>query len=421
MDVPSTPKSTVIRKPEIDKREYRHLVLPNRLQAVVVSDKTAHSGAAALCVGVGQLDDPPEVEGLAHFLEHMLFLGTEKYPDESNFDQFCASGGGYSNAWTSLDHTMYHFIVSEPMLRDTLDRFASFFSCPLFSESGTEREISAVNSENNKNLQDDDRREYQLIRSTCDTAHPMARFGAGNAQTLRHPRGGATDVREELLKLHRTLYSANLMKLAVVGNSTLDALEADVRAMFSNIPDRSAEETREWARASPFGASWRRAFLILPVSERRRVSLLFPFPPLAPEFRSKPSQVPCHLTTQRLYSSARSRAASRHADSPPPHSPQVISHLLGHEGPGSILSVLKTLGWATELIAGPSTSLPHESVFGVTICLTEQGLPQWQGVVQVLTTPCPLALPAAPAPRPRRHRAARADTLSQPLLRPSPL
>ena len=318
MDVPSTPKSTVIRKPEIDKREYRHLVLPNRLQAVVVSDKTAHSGAAALCVGVGQLDDPPEVEGLAHFLEHMLFLGTEKYPDESNFDQFCASGGGYSNAWTSLDHTMYHFIVSEPMLRDTLDRFASFFSCPLFSESGTEREISAVNSENNKNLQDDDRREYQLIRSTCDTAHPMARFGAGNAQTLRHPRGGATDVREELLKLHRTLYSANLMKLAVVGNSTLDALEADVRAMFSNIPDRSAEETREWARASPFGASWRRAFLILPVSERRRVSLLFPFPPLAPEFRSKPSQVPCHLTTQRLYSSARSRAASRHADSPPP-------------------------------------------------------------------------------------------------------
>jgi secreted Zn-dependent insulinase-like peptidase len=37
----------------------------------------------------------------------MSALRTEKYPEESNFDQFCAEGGGYSNAWTSLDHTMY--------------------------------------------------------------------------------------------------------------------------------------------------------------------------------------------------------------------------------------------------------------------------------------------------------------------------
>lgn len=62
-----------IRKPDVDKREYRHVTLENRLEVVLVSDAETHSGAAALCVAVGQLDDPPEVQGLAHFLEHMLF------------------------------------------------------------------------------------------------------------------------------------------------------------------------------------------------------------------------------------------------------------------------------------------------------------------------------------------------------------
>jgi len=49
-----------------------------------------------------------------------------------------------------------------------------------------------------------------------------------------------------------------------------------------------------------------------------------------------------------------------------------VSHLVGHEGPGSLLSVLKGLGWATELSAGPGTTLPNESLFSVTIRLTEE-------------------------------------------------
>jgi hypothetical protein len=159
-----------IRKPEIDPREYRHIKLPNRLECVLVSDKETKSGAAALCISVGQLDDPPGVDGLAHFLEHMLFLGTERYPDESNFDQFCSSCAGYSNAWTSLDHTVYHFIVTHDHLKDTLDRFSAFFSCPLLSEGGTEREMHAVDSEHNKNLQDDDR--YGVRPRATGVQHP---------------------------------------------------------------------------------------------------------------------------------------------------------------------------------------------------------------------------------------------------------
>ena len=57
--------------------------------------------------------------------------------------------------------------MSEPKLHDALDRFASFFSCPLFSESGTDREIKAVDSENNKNLQVGKRISIELMTSDC--------------------------------------------------------------------------------------------------------------------------------------------------------------------------------------------------------------------------------------------------------------
>lgn len=62
--------------------------------------------------------------GLAHFLEHMLFLGNKKYPGESDFDSFCASSAGYSNAWTSMDRTVYHYVLAHDRLRDSLDRFS---------------------------------------------------------------------------------------------------------------------------------------------------------------------------------------------------------------------------------------------------------------------------------------------------------
>lgn len=58
--------------------------------------------AAALAVGVGSFSDPQQLQGLAHYLEHMLFMGSEKYPDENEYDAFLNKHGGGSNAYTEL-------------------------------------------------------------------------------------------------------------------------------------------------------------------------------------------------------------------------------------------------------------------------------------------------------------------------------
>jgi hypothetical protein len=66
-----------LRVPPLDDRTYHYFELDNGMKALVVSDPDADMAAAALDVHVGQFSDPSNREGLAHFLEHMLFLGTD--------------------------------------------------------------------------------------------------------------------------------------------------------------------------------------------------------------------------------------------------------------------------------------------------------------------------------------------------------
>lgn len=142
-----------IRKPANDKREYRYITLSNKLKCVLVSDPDTEKSAACVDVHVGSMSDPPNAQGLAHFLEHMLFMGTEKYPEENEYSAYLSNHGGYSNAYTSQENTVYYFDVQNDFFEGALDLFASFFTCPLFTEASTMREINAVDSEHNKNIQ----------------------------------------------------------------------------------------------------------------------------------------------------------------------------------------------------------------------------------------------------------------------------
>lgn len=140
--------------------------------------------------------------------------------------------GGSSNAFTASDHTNYYFDVVPQQLPGALDRFAQFFLRPLFTESATDREVNAVDSEHVKNIPNDAWRLSQLEKSTCDPSHPYSKFGTGNIETLDTiPKEKGIQVREELLKFHKKWYSANLMSLAVLGQGELNFANLDARFM----------------------------------------------------------------------------------------------------------------------------------------------------------------------------------------------
>jgi secreted Zn-dependent insulinase-like peptidase len=78
----------------IDKRKYRYIQLKNEMKVMLVQDLETVKSAACLFVNSGNLNDPKEAQGIAHFCEHMLFLGTENYKEENAYSKFVSQNGG---------------------------------------------------------------------------------------------------------------------------------------------------------------------------------------------------------------------------------------------------------------------------------------------------------------------------------------
>jgi len=285
----------------VTEPQYRGVVLPNGMKLMLISDPSVQRSAASLAVGAGSLNDPPERAGLAHFLEHMLFLGTEKYPEPEGYQQFVHQHAGFTNAYTSDDHTNYFFQVANDAFPEALDRFAQFFVTPLFNADYVAREMNAVDSEHSKNIENDSWRIQQVERNMALPSHPMHRFSTGNLKTL----GGAT--REDLLAFYRERYSANLMTLAVIGNGSLDDLEKLARERFTNVEDRHLTKPRYPQEYLPRKAALR-VLTVEPIADRRSLTITFPLP-----------------STERFY-------AAKPLG--------LIGFVLGHEGKGSLLSLL---------------------------------------------------------------------------------
>ena len=193
----------VIKSP-LDSREYKVIVLRNDLRVLLVSDNETEDSAAAMDVAVGSFSNPSDYEGLAHFCEHMLFYGSEKYPDEGAYSKFLTSHGGYDNAYTSTLNTNYHFKVNSDYLREGLDRFAQFFISPILTQDGVSREVNAVDAEHQKNLENDGWRLWQLLKHVSNPDYPFHMFSTGSLETLDKP-----DVLSALKQFYSSHYSAN--------------------------------------------------------------------------------------------------------------------------------------------------------------------------------------------------------------------
>jgi insulysin len=129
-----------VQKPDLDHRDYHSFTLENKLKVLIVSDPKADKSAAALDVNVGHFSDA-DIAGLAHFCEHMLFMGSAEFPGENEYSSYLAENGGHSNAFTSTENTNYYFQVEKSGLKGALERFSKFFISPLFAEGSVDRYV----------------------------------------------------------------------------------------------------------------------------------------------------------------------------------------------------------------------------------------------------------------------------------------
>ena len=153
-----------IQTPGLSDRTYRSLTLENQIKVLLISDPTTDRAAASLDVYVGSNNDPDEFPGLAHFLEHMLFLGTDRFPEAGEYQQYISTQGGNHNAFTAPEHTNYFFNVDPNGLKGALDRFSRFFIAPTLDPNYVDREVNAVHSEYQSKIKDEAFKSFEELK-----------------------------------------------------------------------------------------------------------------------------------------------------------------------------------------------------------------------------------------------------------------
>jgi len=378
---------------------------------LLVSDDDTDVEAGSVHVNAGHFNDPEDRAGLAHFHEHMLFLGTEKYPEENDYETFLSKNGGSTNAYTDMEDTNYYFSVAplnhendsdededtlqhngsnnnstvSSALDGALDRLAQFFIAPLFKEEAVERELRAVDSEYVNAIPQDNWRQYQFMKSLSSPEHPFYKFGCGNYKTLTNggsllnngttaipfTQSGGTSPIPSLHDFWNTYYHAGNVQLAVISRASLDNLQKCVETHFSalrpgnsNISTPSppsiplttlfpTEGTRYAAKAFE-PSSLGKIHKIIPIVDSRSVKISFLTPP---------SLDPDMVATR-------------------PH--RAISHLLGHESPGSLHSLLSDLGLINGLSSGMGVDTSDFALFQVSVSLTPEGMKQVNLVIDLV-------------------------------------
>merc|ERR1711934_169804 len=171
--------------PKNESRKFTGSKLDNDIKYVNIEDKEIDRSHVMVSVNIGSISNPIEYQGLAHFLEHMLFLGSEKYPGENEFEKFLNDNGGFSNAYTDTFETVYFFSVFNDKLEKAIDMFSRFFIDPLFNEDSVNREINAIESEHSKNIQQDNWRLHHFFGLISDKDSMINKFGTGNLDSLK--------------------------------------------------------------------------------------------------------------------------------------------------------------------------------------------------------------------------------------------
>ena len=323
-------------------------MLPNGLQVLMCYQSDAPTTNVSMAVQAGHFFDPAECHGLAHLLEHMLFLGSRHVPKPNGINELVEQNGGTINAWTGTEYANYHFNIGHPALGLILPAFADMLRAPLLNPNSMAKEIQAIEAEFQFKRKDDLRRLYQIHKETCNPAHPFSQFSVGNADIFNQL--GMETLHRYLSEFHDRYYNAQNMRLCIHSAMPIAQLTELVKHAFGKMKSGSQPQMQWPALYTPEQLGVKIA--IKPLQKARRMIVTFALPALHKEIHTRPLDY--------------------------------ISHVLGDEGQGSLFAYLKAQNWVTSLIAGSGIEGEDFKDFNVNFQLTELGLNNQQHIICAL-------------------------------------
>lgn len=319
-------------KPFNDKCKYHTFQLENKLNVLLVEDPETDQSCGTMLVKIGH--DHDTVLGIAHFLEHMLFNGTTKYPNEGEYSKFIAKNGGEQNAYTDHDHTCYFFSVQPDALEQALDMFGQFFISPVLDPNSVNREKNAVNSEHVKNITSDAWRLQDVMRRAVTQSNPLKNFGTGSSKTLDIP-----EIHSYVKEFFEKFYSSHLMTLFVVTKNNMEKVKQSIINIYSQVPYRLTPENMQYFGNKIY--DYPKTIKVVPLKEMENLVISWDLP------------------------------SYKHSQLRSPY--RFLSHIIGHEGKNTIHYVLSQLGYITNLYAGIEIHCNDRCTFSINITMTPKG------------------------------------------------
>ncbi|ROM69233.1 coenzyme PQQ biosynthesis protein PqqF [Pseudomonas brassicacearum] len=217
--------------------------LANGLQVTLRHVPDLKRSAAVLRVAAGSHDVPLAWPGLAHFLEHLFFLGTERFPTGENLMAYAQRHGGQINARTSERTTDFFFELSPAAFAGGLERLGDMLAHPRLDEADQLREREVLHAEFVAWSQDAAAQQQLALHDGLSAIHPLRGFHAGNRDTLAVSQPG---FQAALHDFYRTFYQRGQMTLSLAGPQSVEALKALAEQFGGNLP-----EGKRAARSSP--------------------------------------------------------------------------------------------------------------------------------------------------------------------------
>ncbi|MDK7098640.1 pitrilysin [Klebsiella aerogenes] len=334
------PIQETIRKSEKDPRHYQAIRLQNGMVVLLVSDPQAVKSLSALVVPVGSLQDPADHQGLAHYLEHMTLMGSQKYPQPDSLAEFLKMHGGSHNASTAPYRTAFYLEVENDALNGAVDRLADAIAAPLLDKKYAERERNAVNAELTMARTRDGMRMAQVSAETINPAHPASQFSGGNLDTLSDKPG--SPVLDALHAFRDRWYSANLMKAVIYSNKPLPELASIAAATYGRVPNHDISKPKITV---PVVTDAQKGIVIhyVPAMPRKVLRVEFRIDNNSAQFRSKTDEL--------------------------------VTYMIGNRSPGTLSDWLQKQGLAEGIRADSDPAVNGNSgVLAISATLTDKGL-----------------------------------------------
>ncbi|WFQ78574.1 pitrilysin [Xenorhabdus sp. SF857] len=347
---PWQPLPETIHKSDRDPRQYKAIKLQNGMTVLLVADEKAIKSLAAVSLPVGHMENPDNQLGLAHYLEHMVLMGSRRYPQAGGFAEFLQKHGGSRNASTNANRTAFYLEVENDALTEAVDRLADALAEPLLEPVNADRERHAVDNEMTIARAGEGHRLWQIRSETINPAHPNARFAGGNLETLKDKPD--SKLQTALIDFYQRYYSANLMKGVVYGNQSIDKLAQIAVETLGRIPNRHASVP---AITVPAITDKEKGTIIhyVPAQPYKALRLEFSIADNSADFRSKTDAY--------------------------------VGYLLGNRSQNTLSDWLQKQGLIESIDAGANPKTDGNSgTFDIYVSLTDKGLEQRDQVIAAI-------------------------------------